>query len=158
LPEERREVFDLAEAVADATGRRNQRESDFLARVAARLGLAPAPLAPPAPTPREQEVDTPRSPVPAAENPRAVLEIDPGLPLTADLVRRQYRLLTERYAPEKFEAVGAEFVAVARAKRDAVHSAALALLGPMGEPLETEAPAPPAELRHNPDLDSIFGA
>ena len=48
---------------------------------------------------------------------------------------------------------------VATDKRTAVREAASALLEGLGEKLETEAPAPePPELRHNPDLDAMFGA
>jgi hypothetical protein len=110
-------------------------------------------VSPPAPAPKPR----PEPPPPADQ--RSVLEIDPALPLTPDLIRRQFRLLTERYAPEKFATVGAEFVAIAQGKRSAVRAAAAALLAPLGEPLEPPAaPAAPTELRHNPDLDAMFGA
>jgi hypothetical protein len=65
--------------------------------------------------------------------------------------------LSERYEGAKFEAAGPEFVAMAQSKREAVQAAALALLEPLGEPLEVVAPAEPRDLRHNPDLDAFFG-
>jgi hypothetical protein len=78
--------------------------------------------------------------------------------VSADLIRRQYHLLSERYTPEKFESAGPDFVAVAQGKREAVVEAARALIEPFGEPLEDAArPAEPPELRHNPDLDAMFG-
>src|SRR5262249_6641751 len=100
-------------------------------------------------------------PKPAAPpvDPRAVLEIDRSVPLTADLIRRQYNLLSARLAPEKAQAMGAEFVAMAESKRAAIRAAAETLLQPLGEPLEhPEQQTTPAELRHNPDLDAMFGA
>jgi hypothetical protein len=79
--------------------------------------------------------------------------------LTADLIRRQYNLLTSRLAPEKLESLGPEFVAMAESKRQAIHAAAETLIQPLGEPLDLPAqPGAPAELRHNPDLDAMFGA
>ena len=73
-------------------------------------------------------------------------------------MRRQFRLLSERFDPTKFESHGADFVSVARNKREKVEQAARLLLGELGEKLEEEKkPEPPKDLRHNPDLDSIFG-
>jgi hypothetical protein len=55
--------------------------------------------------------------------------------------------------------MGAEFVAVAEKKRAALLAAATELLEQWGEKLETISPvAQPQELRHNPDLDAMFGA
>jgi hypothetical protein len=89
----------------------------------------------------------------------AVLEIDPAVPLSADLVRRQYHLLRERYVPEKLAPFGPDFVALARAKRAAVEAAANDLLGSLGARLEdAPPPAAPRDLRDNPDLDAVFGA
>jgi hypothetical protein len=54
--------------------------------------------------------------------------------------------------------MGAEFVTMADAKLAALRRAAELLLGAMGESLDTDAPAPASqELRHNPDLDDVFG-
>jgi uncharacterized tellurite resistance protein B-like protein len=148
---ERQALLDLAVRIADAAGERNPKEEAFLDRAARALGLGPAPpAAVPAPEP------PPASP-PPPEDRRIALEIDPAVPLTADLVRRQWNLLAERYAPAKFASAGPEFVAVAERKRAAARAAASALLAELGESLEV-APAPAAqELRHNPDLDAIFG-
>jgi hypothetical protein len=87
------------------------------------------------------------------------LEIDDSAPLSVDLVRRQYNLLSERYAAEKFTSAGPEFVALAHNKREAILAAATALLQAFGEKVELAVPAAaqPQELRHNPDLDAVFG-
>jgi hypothetical protein len=75
------------------------------------------------------------------------------------LVRRQFNLLRERFAPDKFRAMGPEFVEVARSKLDAIERAAATLLDTFGEKLQLDAEPPPADdLRHNPDLDAVFGA
>lgn len=109
--------------------------------------------APPAPA----EPPPPARPASVADH-RAALEIAPDAPLTADLIRRQYRLLSERYREEKFTAAGPEFVDLARRKRETAQASALALLQPLGEPLEpTPPPVAEPELRPNNDLDAIFG-
>jgi uncharacterized tellurite resistance protein B-like protein len=153
-PEERRDLLEFAYAIADATGERNQREQDLLERIARKLGvsLAPQPAAPPQPAPAEK-------PAPTQEERLALLEIEPSVAVSADLVRRQYHLLMERFAAEKVASLGPEFMAMADSKRTAIRAAAVALLEPLGEPLETAPPAAaPQELRHNPDLDAMFGA
>jgi hypothetical protein len=95
---------------------------------------------------------------PAAENPRTSLEIDPGTALSGDLIRRQFRLLSERYAADRFGSMAPEFVAMAKERREAIHAAALALLQALGEPLESPTSDPTSQaLRHNPDLDDVFG-
>jgi hypothetical protein len=67
--------------------------------------------------------------------------------------------LAERYAPEKFESAGPDFVALAKTKSEAIRAAATALLEPLGEKLVAEQPTvDPQDLRHNPDLDAMFGA
>src|SRR5207248_9652227 len=93
--DERRALFDVAKQIAEATGQPKQREVQFLGKVAGKLGIPNLtasttssepvrPLNPAAPS--------------TAEERRAVLEINPALPLSADLVRRQFHLLSERYA------------------------------------------------------------
>lgn len=154
------ELLEFAEAIADASGPRNTREAEFLKRVAFALGLpgnaAPTPAVQTAiPAPTGNGVAAIAADACSREQQLAVLEIDPALPLSADLIRRQYNLLTERFAPEKFVHAGADFAAMAQAKRVAVHAAALALLEPLGEPLEVREPAV-QDLRQNPDLDAIF--
>jgi hypothetical protein len=112
------------------------------------------------PRPRECEETKPAAMVEAAPTtePRAVLEIEELVPLSADLIRRQFRLLSERYARTKVEALGTDFVMMAQAKHDAVRRAAEALIAEFGEPLEPATATPPsADLRANPDLDAVFG-
>jgi len=89
---------------------------------------------------------------------RAALEIAAATPLDVDLIRRQHRLLSDRFAPDKFGAHGPEFVQVATVKLDRVERAARQLLSAYNEPLESPADAPPADIRHNPLLDELFGA
>jgi hypothetical protein len=87
-----------------------------------------------------------------------ILEIPRSAEVSADLVRRQYNLLSERYAPSKVEAMGPEFVKMAEAKFAAVRRSASTLLEAIGERLDAALPiSPPQDLRHNPDLDSVFG-
>jgi tellurite resistance protein len=148
-PAEYADLYRFAERVADASGERNHRERDMLARVAASFGFQPTPLPP-----------MPPQPPPAAEtapDPRVMLEIQAGVAITADLVRRRFTNLMDRLDPTKVATLGPEFAAMAAKKRDQVRVAAVTLLAPLGEPLETPAAAPPADLRHNPDLDDAFG-
>ena len=78
--------------------------------------------------------------------------------MSADLVRRQFRLLTERYEHSRFAATDAEFARLAEAKRKSVRTAAESLIKGFNEPLEPpDRPKPPADDRHNPDLDAVFG-
>jgi outer membrane biosynthesis protein TonB len=113
----------------------------------------PPPAPPPAPAPAPA-----RTPEPTRGECLALLDIAPTSALSADLVRRQWNLLAGRLAPDKVATMGPEFVKLAEAKVAAVRRAAETLLGPMGERLETEPAHPPAkDLRHNPDLDDVFG-
>jgi hypothetical protein len=89
---------------------------------------------------------------------RSLLEVEPSVALSAELVRRQYRLLSERLAPEKVQAMGADVMATVAKKRDAVRTAAATLLARMGQKLSAEVDdVKPNELRVNPDLDNVFG-
>jgi tellurite resistance protein len=89
---------------------------------------------------------------------RAALEIDPTAPLSADLIRRQFRLLSERYSKEKLAGLGVEFVAMAERKRAAALAAANELIAQFGEKLEPATEIEPSSgLRDNPDLDAVFG-
>jgi hypothetical protein len=95
---------------------------------------------------------------PTREESLKLLEIPANTPLSSDRVRRQYNLLSERSNPDKVASMGAEFVALAQAKQKQLRQAAEMLLDSMGEKLETQPPAPPQlDLRHNPDLDDVFG-
>lgn len=166
---ERIVLLQLAKAVAAASNDINTQEMVILDRIAAQWDIpwedvheAPKCHAPSADATGEQTfADTPAAGKAATEesaaDPRAVLEISEGVTLSADLIRRQYRLLRERYDPAKMERLGPEFVAIARNKRDAVEAAAACLIQRFGEPLELPETGPsPADLRHNPDLDQLF--
>jgi uncharacterized tellurite resistance protein B-like protein len=150
-PAERPELYRFAERIADASGERNRRKQEMLTRVAAKFGLvalAEPPKPPPVPVPPVRV---------AIPDPRAVLEIEPGTTITADLVRRRFTLLNERLDPAKAAGLGPEFAAMAAEKRARIRAAAEVMLAPLGEPLEKSVPPPPADLRHNPDLDDAFG-
>lgn len=87
-----------------------------------------------------------------------LLEIPTGSVLSADLVRRQWHLLSERLDPDKVASMGAEFVTLAQTKLAALHRAAEWILNSMGEKLEIRPTTPRVqELRHNPDLDDVLG-
>jgi hypothetical protein len=61
-------------------------------------------------------------------------------------------------ALEKAARLGPEFLKTAEKQQAVVLQAAEILLGLMGEKLEVKPPAPAAQdLRHNPDLDDVFG-
>ena len=94
----------------------------------------------------------------SASDPRAVLDIAPGTPLDPDLIRRRYALLTEKLDPAKAASFGPDFARMAEEKRSSIRAAAEALIAPFNQLLEKAAPPTPTELRHNPDLDDVFGA
>jgi uncharacterized tellurite resistance protein B-like protein len=144
-PAERQALYEWAERIAAASGEHNKKERDALTRIAAALGLqaAPAPAPVPAPSP--------------APDPFAILEIAPGTPLDADLIRRRYLMLMDRLDPARAAALGPDFARMAEEKRTRVRAAAESLIAPFNEPLEREEPPAPADLRHNPDLDDVFG-
>lgn len=148
------ELYQFAVSVADSAGERNTREVECLARVAEALGIGVRPppvyvLAPVVAT----EPDAPLS----ETDCRSALEIAPETPLGVDLIRRQHRLLSDRFAPDKFANHGPEFVQIAAEKRARAERAARHLLGEYNEPLEPPTPAAPTDLRHNPLLDELFG-
>jgi uncharacterized tellurite resistance protein B-like protein len=148
------DLYQFAASVADAAGVRNTREIECLARVAEALKIDTAPVAPPVVPP--VPVATPQAAVTDAEA-RTILEIAADVPLSADLVRRQYRLLTDRFDPSKFTGHGAKFTGMAAEKRARVEQAARHLLAEYNEPLELPSAPGPADPRHNPDLDAVFG-
>src|SRR5262249_61697572 len=80
----------------------------------------------------------------STDDNRSLLGIAPSQRLSADLVRRQYRLLSARYTPDALKAMGIEFVDMAHQKREAVRLAAEALLARLGEKLEEDPPSTPA--------------
>ena len=93
---------------------------------------------------------------PSGPEPRSVLEIEAGAPVSAEIIRRQYQLLTDRYGVERIQHLGSDFLDLAESKRALIRQAALAMLRPLGEPLDSPSTGP-QELRHNPDLDQVFG-
>ena len=91
-------------------------------------------------------------------NNLAILEIDPASKLSVELIRRRYLILTERADPAKAAALGPDFAVMAEAKRADLRKAALALIAPYGEPLDPPpAAVKSSDIRHNPDLDDVFG-
>jgi hypothetical protein len=133
------------------------RKPDAVRVAAAPVGPSPPLLMttpPPAPP-----VTPPSMPAgPTKDECLSLLDIPAGAPLSADLVRRQWNLLSERLAPEKVASLGPEFVKLAEAKLAALRQGAESLLETMGEKLETKPATPPVQdLRHNPDLDDVFG-
>jgi uncharacterized tellurite resistance protein B-like protein len=161
---ERMEVYVWAELIADATGKRNTKETELLGRLRAVLapslvGLGfPPPLAggggesllvPPSPGGRGVKGEGEKT------SPRAILDIAADTELTVELIRRRYALLSEKLDPAKAAAMGAEFAKLAEDKRAALRAAGEELLKPFGEPLEKPEPPAPAEMRHNPLLDEL---
>jgi len=171
---EQRELFALAERITGASGEQNERERRALDRIAQAFELKPGERgasahqceprrdsASPAVSGTSLEgshrgADAPRSPV--APDPRTVLEIDAATELSAELIRRRYMLLAEKLDPTRAAALGPEFAAMAERKRADLRRAAESLIAPFGVPLDPPvAPPAPADLRHNPDLDDVFG-
>jgi uncharacterized tellurite resistance protein B-like protein len=160
---QREQLMKFARIIAEASGPMNQREARLLERIAREWDVPCQPPAAPtlavpehAPQRKAQEQTNSKANVP---DPRIILEIEPSAPLTPDLIRRHFNLLTSRVDPEKAQAMGREFVVLAQNKRQTIRAAAEALMKPFGEPLDLpDPPAASADLRHNPDLDAMFGA
>ena len=147
--DERRMLYAVAEKIADAAGERGAREVDALRRIAKTLEVT---IVPSVATPPQLERQIGNLSL------RMILEIDPSATVSPDLIRRRFLLLTERADPVKASTLGAEFAAMAEAKRADIRKAAEELLAPFGEPLAPSAPpAKPSDIRHNPDLDDVFG-
>src|SRR5205814_7273326 len=133
----------FAVSVADAAGERNTREVECLARVAEELGVGIKPPPPHVPAPVvATELDAPLT----EPDCRLGLEIAPDTPLSVDLIRRQYRLLTDRFAPEKFANHGPEFAQMAADKRERAERAARHPRAGCNEPLAPPAPPAPSDL------------
>src|SRR5262249_27052147 len=119
LPDlQRGQLLEFASHIAEAAGPMNERETRFLERLSREWCVPWKPPAVPtvaAPEPKQFEraplVAAPDPPSPPSD-PRALLEIDSSVRLSADLIRRQYHLLSARLAPEKVESMGQEFVAM----------------------------------------------
>lgn len=109
-------------------------------------------------TPVPEIAPSPKTANPTQDECLTLLEIPPNTPLSAELVRRQWDLWSERLDPEKMTSLGTEFVTLAQTKLARLRRAAESLLDTMGEKLEAKPTTPPVpELRHNPDLDDVFG-
>jgi predicted flap endonuclease-1-like 5' DNA nuclease len=157
--------FQLAERIIQDSGPLSDSTNDFLATIAKKLGIpfadkpidnqtktipSRSEMVPPSP----QEADNQLSP----DQCRALLEIAPTIPLSPDLVRRQFHLLHEKYSPEKVVSLGMEFVEMTKKKRQDISIAANALIEQFGEKLELHTTdSPPKSLRENADLDAAFG-
>lgn len=90
-------------------------------------------------------------------NYREILEIPNEAELSPELIRRKFNLLWERNDPKKVESMGKKFIELAEETRRLVREAAEKLMVPYGVPLEEPVAPPPTDLRHNPDLDDVFG-
>ena len=160
LAEGRQELTRLyrwAEQIADASSGRNEREAALLQRIAERWRFAPDAL--PAQASAAPAPATLTNNVSSSVDPRAELGIPPDVEITADLVRRRFRLVVDQIESARLDGLGPEFLRLAAMKREKAEAAALALLKPIGASLAPPAePPPPADLRHNPDLDAVFGA
>ncbi len=174
-PNERRRIYLAAERIADACGKRNRQEEDLLERVAVALDVQPSPkiVSAAAPPPRVQSsaaytpaaASAPAAPKPPVEppqlrppDPRKLLEIEPGVELSVELIRRRFTLLFEKVDPAKARDFGPEFVAMVEKKRADLRAAAESLIAPFGVPLDPPAAPPPsADIRPNELLDDIFG-
>jgi uncharacterized tellurite resistance protein B-like protein len=145
-PAQREELMRALRRIADSSGDRNQKEQKILDRIAEAFGIG-----------RDL---SPTQETPTAADPRKVLEIDPQVELTPELIRRRFNILTDQYDPKKAASLGPTFVAKAEEMRAAVKAAAETLLAPFGVPLVAppkEVPPASTDLRHNPDLDAVFG-
>lgn len=146
-PIQREELMIVARRIADTSGDRNQKEQDVLDRIAEVLGVG-----------RESAADSTSTPTPA--NAREVLEIDSKVELSPELIRRRFNILTDQYDPKKAVSLGSAFIKKAEEMRAAVKAAAEALIAPFGVPLVPSVvtpPTTPTDIRHNPDLDAVFG-
>jgi uncharacterized tellurite resistance protein B-like protein len=155
---ERDAIIRYLEGIADSTGNdRNPRKQALLAEARSALGVA-APVvvaAPPVSGPAPPAAPSAKSTLkPSA---RAILEIAEGTELSVELIRRRYTLLMEKVDPTKAAAMGHEFARMAEEKRLAIQAAAEELIAPFGVPVVAPEVPKSTEMRHNPDLDDVFG-
>ena len=179
-PERRRDIYLAAEKIAAAWLPRNKSEVETLKRVAIAFDVVPVaprvemtrPVSsiftvptPPIPeavrrvaeAPSPQRVSPPK-PMFAVGDPRKLLEIEPNMKLSVELIRRRFALLSEKINPKKAAAFGPEFVALAMKNLAELRAAAESLIAPFGVSLDAPtAPPQPTDMRHNPDLDDVFG-
>ena len=155
---ERQALYRLACDIVDATGKINAKKKMCIEQIAIGWSIASTPItAPKAATPAKLDAD-PKPKILDRLESQAALEIADGTPITAELIRRQYRLLSERIDPTRLESHGADFVQLAHDKRAKIELAARTLLEQLGEKFEEDKkPEEPKDMRHNPDLDAVFG-
>jgi hypothetical protein len=124
------------------------------------VSVLPLPGDPASGAGRNGQAPPPATPTISAQTEQLrTLEIDPTAPVTAELIRRHFHLLSNRYTEAKAHAPDAEFVRLADSRLADIPKAAAQLLQTLGEELNTE-PKPPTgdPLRRNADLDEIMGA
>ncbi len=152
---ERGELYRFAEQIADATGERKSREREALERIALALGVVISQTAPVLPKAPEL---SPPVPVPKpVTDPRVFLEIAPDTALSPELIRRRFAMLTAKLDLARAREMGPEFAQLAEEKAARMRAAAESLIAAFNEPLEKPVAPPPADPRHNPDLDDVFG-
>ena len=156
----------MALSILDAGGPPNELKALFLERIMQGLNLPKEMLDSRAPNAAKPEkIPTPASPsipqqtstkiqvtaLQAHDDHLKALEIKLGTPLTPDLVRRQYNLLSQKLA-----GIEADW---AIAARSSLRTAAESLLNEWHQGVEVTETVPAVpELRYNPDLDAMFGS
>jgi hypothetical protein len=162
--EQRSELLEFAGQILHAADASSDGDAEFLATVARKLGLRSAkePFSQATPTPFRSEAGPNRQTDGEQQlfpdQCQAILEIDATVPLSAELIRRQFNLLHDKFNPEKVASLGTEFVEMTQKKREEIRIAAQTLMLPFGERLEPpDAKSQPKALRENPDLDAVFG-
>lgn len=156
-------LMGFAKEVALA-GNLNEKKDHLYQDIGKRLGLSLASLQavpvvakPPLPP---KPVEKVIAPPPANTQSKLLqsLEISDDQPLSADLIRRQFNKLADRFQSNKIAHLGADFELLAEQRYTAARQAAEQLLQEMGEPLViTEKPAEPVGIRENKELDELFG-
>lgn len=162
----KKDLVGFAWEIARCTGEVNRKEARFLESMCRQLGVEPPGpfLEGPSEAPAAAEQNGQAEPMPAGEaeppyDPRGVLEMDPATLLSVDLVRRHYHRLMEKFDPQKMADMGPEFIQMAERKRRQVEEAAKTLMAEFGEELNpTVKEEKSQDLRHNPELDDLFGA
>ncbi len=149
----------LVEGILDALMVKGTPEEDeirLLESVAERLDLSPVLV---------REIKRPRL-LPKSDTDRerwlSALELPADVKITRELVERSASRILDAYSEGRFEGMGAEFQAMARQHREAAEEARKELIR-SSPPEAPEAERKPNEekpchvIRHNPDLDEIFG-
>lgn len=146
-------IANLLSQVAEASGGINSRESQGLKTIYELMGFQlPVPSEP---LPESPPAETKPVPPPEPFDARKVLELEPDISLSVELIRRRYNLFAEKV--EKAKELGKEFVVTAEKRLAELRRAAEELLAPFGEPLEKPEAPTDTPIRHNPDLDDVFG-